>query len=113
MNSLDDLPLFTQRPLMGHRARLEEEFQDFHADNPHVYEHLVKFARRAKRAGAQKIGIATLYERLRWSFGLDTTTTHPKLNNNHRAFYARLIMAQCPDLQGFFELREQKHQSSH
>ena len=35
------------------------------------------------------------------------TTPDPvfKLNNNHRAFYARLLMAQEAELEGFFEVR--------
>jgi len=28
-----------------------------------------------------------------------------KLNNNYRAFYARKIMAEVPELAGFFEVR--------
>lgn len=33
------------------------------------------------------------------------------LNNSYRAFYARLIMRNAPDLDGFFEVRAQKPSS--
>ena len=36
---------------------------------------------------------------------MQTTDPEYKINNNFTAFYARLIMAQEPDLAGIFDLR--------
>jgi hypothetical protein len=88
--------------------RLLKEFEEYHLRHPEVYYHLVRLAREWKTAGRAKLGIATLYERLRWEFHL---TNHEddkgyKLSNNHRALYARKIMEHNPDLEGLFELRE-------
>jgi hypothetical protein len=84
----------------------ETAFDRFHADNPKVYETLVRLAREwVGRTGRHKLGIATLFERARWEIALATTDADFKLNNSHRAYYARLIMLREPDLAGLFDLR--------
>jgi hypothetical protein len=87
----------------------EARFWAFHHDNPDVFETLKALARKAKHAGAGQYGIAALFEVLRWSRLMDGKRDGEefKLNNNYKAFYARLLMAECPDLAGFFETREQ------
>lgn len=89
---------------------IEEAFDLFHAENPWVYLHLVKLARDLQRRGHRKIGIAMLFEVLRWSYLMSTTdpTSDFKLNNNYRSRYARKIMTEQPDLAGIFETRELK-----
>lgn len=78
----------------------------FHLANPHVYDELVGMAREAKSHGATKLGIGQMFEVLRWNVGIQTDTWDFKLNNNYRAFYARLIMGEEPDLEDIFETRE-------
>ena len=86
----------------SHRDRFEE----FHRANPHVYEQLRRRALRAKRKGF-KPGIGCLFELLRWNHGMKFTVGDGefKLNNNYRAYYARMLMECEPELEGFFELR--------
>ena len=87
----------------------ETAFDRFHSDNPRVYQVLVRLAREwVGRTGRHKLGIATLYERARWEIALATTDADFKLNNDWRSYYARLIMAQEPDLAGLFDLRASK-----
>lgn len=84
----------------------ENAFERFHTANPRVYEVLVRLAREwVGRTGRHKLGIATLYERTRWEIALATSDPDFKLNNNFRAYYARLIMLREPDLDGLFDLR--------
>jgi hypothetical protein len=88
---------------------LQARFEEFHANNPQVYAELLKLARRARGRGVQRIGIKMLWERLRWE--LQVETYHPgddtfRLNNNYHAAYARLLMAENPELRGLFETRE-------
>jgi hypothetical protein len=86
---------------------LIESFEKFHDQNPHVYEALVDMARYYLRETSKdKIAIATLFERVRWEFDITTTTSGVscKMPNNHRAFYARLIMAQENDLKNAFDI---------
>lgn len=88
-------------------SKLAKRFELFHSSNPHVYSALVTLARRfrAKNRSAQT-GISMLYEVLRWEYYLATDSEDDyKLCNSYRAFYARLIMANEPDLQGIFNLK--------
>ena len=87
--------------------RIEQAFIEFHAERPEVYTQLVRLARQWKAAGKAKLGIATLFEKLRWEWhvsGLQDTDGY-KLNNNYRALYARMIMERESDLKGLFEIR--------
>lgn len=94
---------------LGFNWAEETAFDRFHAENPHVYEVLVRLAREwVARFGSHKLGIATLYERARWEISLATNTPDYRLNNNFRAYYARLIMLSEPDLAGLFDLRASK-----
>lgn len=82
------------------------KFDDFHTANPHVYQVLVALARQwVTSTGRNKLGIGALYERARWEIALSTGDADYKLNNNYRAFYARLIMRQEADLAGLFDVR--------
>lgn len=85
---------------------ITDRFESFHRDNPKVYETLVRLAREwINRTGRRKLGIATLFERARWELSLATSDPEFKLNNTYRAYYARLLMAQEPDLAGLFDCR--------
>jgi hypothetical protein len=87
-------------------ATIADRFEDFHRDNPRVYNTLVRLAREwVKTTGHGKLGIATLYERARWDIALETRSADYKLNNDFRAYYARLIMRRERDLDGLFDLR--------
>jgi hypothetical protein len=90
---------------MTRRSYLNE-FCTFHSTNPHVYERLVEYARQVQRAGYTSYGIGALWERLRWYFDIETADPNSafKLNNNYRAYYARLLMLE-PGLSGLFHLR--------
>jgi hypothetical protein len=87
--------------------RIVREFREFHLEHPEVYNELVKLARTWQANGSDKLGIATLFEVLRWNSHLNPQRTGGyKLNNNYRALYARKIMEQESDLNGLFEIRE-------
>jgi hypothetical protein len=51
-------------------------------------------------------------ERVRWELSLGAKDETPRLNNNHSAFYARLLMAQEPALAGIFFLKKQRYEST-
>jgi hypothetical protein len=88
---------------------LESAFLQFHAANPAVYTELVRLASDLKDRGATKIGIKMLFEVLRWRRMRTDSADDFKLNNNHTAFYARLIMEREPNLHAIFDLRAQGH----
>lgn len=86
---------------------IQRRFEQFHRDNPRVYQALVRLARDAVKRGHRKIGIGMLWEVLRWETWLptDDESSAFKLCNSYRSRYARLIMKQESDLSGIFVLR--------
>ncbi|MEO0558203.1 MAG: hypothetical protein AAF170_08475 [Bacteroidota bacterium] len=102
--SIDNGPLFHQPAYKG--GSPDAQFLTFHEANPHVYRELVKMARQLKAQGHRSYSIKGLYEALRFKWSLRTHGDVVKLNNNNTSRYARLIMAQEPDLKGFFQTRE-------
>jgi hypothetical protein len=94
-----------QARVAAHREQtIDAMFDRFHAANPHVYDELKKLAMRARRAGANRIGVKMLFEVLRWRHTLRTHGDDFKLNNNFHSRYARLLMNE-PGLEGCFETR--------
>ena len=110
---MSQLPLVFDSPPA---SRIEQAFWAFHAAHPDVYEILVALARqwRERKGASAQVGIGALYERARWEVQIESLTDveAPRLSNNHRAFYSRLIMKQHPDLANIFKLKQQKHKST-
>lgn len=94
---------------MSAEVALDEMFAEFHANNPEVYDELVALARQWRERGYRRVGIKTLWEVLRWNRALaGVGDDRWKLNNSYTSRYARLVMANEPDLAGIFETRELK-----
>ena len=87
------------------RQTNDERFADFHAANPGVYVAIVGLAISAKRAGKGKWGTKAIFEILRWQYAMQTQGAEYKLDNTFTQYYARLIMANVKELEGFFETR--------
>lgn len=99
-------PLFDRPWNQPEASRLEMNFWTFHRANPWVYDELVKASRQWKTWGGKKVGMQLLFERVRWVHARDTQRVDDfKINNNHAAYYSRLIMLQEPDLADFYEVR--------
>lgn len=81
-------------------------FAAFHRDHPEVYELLVRLTRQAVAAGHDRIGIAMLYELVRWEHMVGPSNPTYRLNNNYKSRYVRMIAAREPDLATVFETRE-------
>jgi len=102
---LDALPPVVE-PVYERGQTLAERFAAFHATNPHVLTALRELALRLRRRGVKHYGIAALFEVLRFESMIRTADPEGwKLNNSYRSFYSRLLMAQCAELDGFFETR--------
>lgn len=98
----------------GGPSKLFEAFLMFHRANPHVLPLLSRFAHDALRAGHAHYGIGAIWERVRWHLNIDTRdTTGLKLNNNHRAYYARLLAIVHPTTLGSVFTTRQLGQDHH
>jgi hypothetical protein len=86
---------------------IQERFESFDAAHPEVYGYLLSLCFDLRRRGWQHYGIKSLWERTRWHFQVEKDLGEEfKLNNNYHSRYARKIIAQYPEFEGFFELRE-------
>jgi hypothetical protein len=92
------------------RGKLERAFWQFHDQHPEVYGVMLEAARewRAQHGPKARLGAKKLFEQVRWELHLRLGDEVPRLNNNHTAFYARLLMRQHPELAGLFQLRQQR-----
>ena len=101
---IDQRPLGTQTSMDFAMPETVKAFWEFHRKNPMVYAELKSLAKRALARGHKVSGIGFLAELYRW----EKRTMYFdefKLNNNHKACYARLLMSKEPELRGMFRLR--------
>jgi hypothetical protein len=98
----------TEQMGFSFRGTIQSRFEAFHKRNPFVYDKFCELARRwIGRRGKEKLGMKMLFEVVRWEVYMttDDPASEFKLCNDYHSRYARLIMAQEPDLHGIFELR--------
>jgi hypothetical protein len=90
-----------------HETRIDRAFSRFHADNPEIYDELVRLARETKGRGFRRLGIRMFWEVTRWNRMMRTDVPEGayKMNDNYTSRYARLIMEREPDLLDVFETR--------
>lgn len=112
---LEELPLFAPESLdptwLEHPTSvIEWDFKRYHTANPHVYDRLEAAALRWADTNPNRVGIARLTENLRYSPLEIREPPHApfKVNNNHRALYARLLIHRNPRLASVIELRVRK-----
>jgi hypothetical protein len=108
MSQVEMLTLFGNEYEPGHELTMSEKFVVFHLNNPRVFKELEAMTEQMMARGRSRIGIAMLFEVLRWNFYMGTNDPNSefKLNNNYRSFYARLLMDLHPEWGQVFELRE-------
>jgi hypothetical protein len=86
--------------------QIEAAFLRFHEANPIVWDLFERFALQAIAAGRHGYGSAAIFERIRWHMAIETVGEPIKLNNNYRAYYARMFAAKHPEHAGFFRCRK-------
>lgn len=84
---------------------LEKAFRSFHELNPEVYASIEASALAAHRAGVTRIGIAKIVEDIRYRGDMPTAGGVFRINNNHRALYARLLVFRHPELESVLATR--------
>lgn len=82
------------------------EYLRWDARNPHFYPLFERFTLQIAERGHRRLGVALIYERIRWESMIRTDGDAWKLNNNYRAIYARRFMRDHPEHDGIFQLRE-------
>jgi hypothetical protein len=86
---------------------IQERFERFDRENPIVYELLLRFVAEARGSGARRLGVRTLWERMRWYVFFETRDPSGlKLNDHYHSRYVRKLIKDDPTLETFFELRK-------
>ena len=78
-----------------------------YTENRDAVRAIVTLCLRVQAAGRRHWSINAAFEVIRANPTITTTGLTYKLNNNHRAYWARWIMQDYPELDGFFGTREQ------
>lgn len=90
----------------GTPVSLEIEFKEYDKANPAVWQLFCRFAFEAINSGRTVLSVSLIVERCRWEVFIATKSNDGfKINNNHRAFYARKFMKQFPAYPDIFRTR--------
>lgn len=92
----------------GANQRLVAKFLKYHKDNPELYELFKKFAFEAKDKGRERFSIWMIANRIRWYTQIETTGKEFKVSNDYLACYARQLIYDFPEFEGFFRTKEMK-----
>lgn len=99
-------------PRVRHSNRggtIREQWEAFHRDNPQVFDLLKRLSLQLKQKGHKNYSIKGLFEVVRWHYALQTKGDQDfKMNNNYTALYARHLMEEVPELDGFFRTRARR-----
>ena len=87
---------------------LLNKFNDWHRDNPQVYELFKQFAFEAISRGHKRLSAWLVVGRIRWETSIITHGDDYKISNDFIALYARKFMADYPQHEGFFVTKEMK-----
>lgn len=85
------------------------KFLRFHNAQPEIMEALERISLEAKlKRGFEKWSIAGAFEVARWEWGglNPGKVAGYKMPNEFKPWYARYIMRRCPELKGFYDLRQ-------
>ena len=85
---------------------LQLEFEIYDEANPLVWDAFIRFTKEALAAGHRHLSVSLVVERIRWETLIDFRSFDGlKINNNHRAYYARKFHKEFPEQKGFFRTR--------
>lgn len=109
----DQIKMFLDKPAAPAPARpaskptLQERWQAFCDQNPHVMVEMLRLARARLERGETRIGVKALWEELRESIRVQKLGDWA-LNNSFTALAARRLIELEPRLDGVIELRRRK-----
>lgn len=88
---------------------IEEDFERFDREHPDVYQQFIEVAFDLWLRDIEHYSADAICHVIRW-FRVTSGKDHSgfKINNNFTALYARKAIANYPQLEGFFRLRERR-----
>lgn len=82
-------------------------FEKYDRENPHIWEAFKKYSKQAKAKGFKQYSANGIFEIIRWHTNIESTEKY-KISNNYRPDYARKMMAEHPEFEGFFRTKQLK-----
>lgn len=87
---------------------ITERFEEFHAQHPEVFDALRRVCLEMRAKGMPRWSVKAAYEAIRWEPLLNGDTRIRSLCNDFHSRYSDMLMAQVPELDGFFECRSRR-----
>jgi len=122
LSALADTPLgrAAQEPvrarpafLVNPETRNDHAFATFHAECPEFYWEVERRALALHAAGAARIGMAMIFEAIRYDATVGRLEGAAfKANNTYRAYYSRLLVHDHPELAALIETRHQRAEAA-
>lgn len=79
-------------------------FQNYHKQNPQIWEAFQKYAFEMTKV-IEQYGAKSIMERVRWQHHIENPGRPFKVNNDFTSLYARLFIYHYPQFENFFEFR--------
>ena len=86
-------------------------FAAHHRRNPLTYNLFKEFSLQALRVGRKHFSHWAVANRIRWYTSVETDGKMRTISNNYVTLYARLLILQHPEFEGFFTLKNLKGRS--
>ena len=88
-------------------ATIQERFESFHTGNGWIYRAFESLIEAWLAKGNTRVGMKALGEKVRWEYGMRVSPNERfALNNDYLSRYARLLIAEHPELEGVILTRE-------
>lgn len=86
-------------------AKRQARFDEWHNDNPAIWDYFERFSFEAIHHGHKKISHWLIINRIRWEVFIVTTGKDFKISNDFIAFYARLWKKMHPQHKDLFNTK--------
>lgn len=97
-----------QRLFATTSTELIADFEEYHRQNPHIYQKFAEKAAVARSSGRNCYSAWVIINVLRWEHDIQTASIEFKISNDHIAMYARCLVWNDPTFEGFFSLKQMK-----
>ena len=80
-------------------------FREYHDERPEIYYHFKKYSMQMYQSRRNHYGAKGVMERIRWDYALRYPEEDFKISNSFISMYARLLMFERPEMEGFFRTK--------
>lgn len=84
---------------------IDERFWAYHQKRPEVYRLFQELADTLRSRGRSRYSADAILHRIRWHYHVERSDGDFKINDHFSSRYARLLMRNRPEYNGFFETR--------